>query len=391
MPVAAYSAARDTTINGVNYNTVERNNGGTGTVVRVCNMQEFDGTKKLHGPAILFHAYPYGAISARGSYYMGAESQVWTYYYPNGMKSSEGKYTAIGQRYEIREVQGTVVRYGYEPLKEFGWKYWDEFGNRIDEAEFNTINNKRNLRATIEQHEKNVKVNSADTAYMNRIIYYKKVFTRKYPAEVFWKDSVGLTDGPIVYPTSSRLIAIDYYYGDTNTVVVTGGFILTFHSWKSEWHERGDTILIGGSGDVTGKVFSIASACLDSVSVEQCFETSVTVSGGNGHHTDLRNFRHGYTEWKNLEPNDSAYRFILLAENEEMKLPFPAVTAEELSSALKAQSNWMSADIIRSITLPYSKPCSVVPSAVLLRIAGVDKISGRRVIRYVKVELSIGC
>ena len=185
---------------------------------------------------------------------------------------------------------------------------------------------------------------------------------------------------------------------DTNTVIGTGKMSLAFDGLliyevdqKRLSNFTTDTIIfyISVGEMLSGQTMTITSTDFTDFSVEERFETSVTVTN-EGPHCDLTEWKHYLSEWKSLKKDQSG-KFIteIYAGKETSK--FPVVEMKDLTKVAieKCGEHW--SEPLRNATSPKEYPCSVGISRYFLRITGQRADNGEPVIRTVILEQPMGC
>ncbi len=117
--------------------------------------------------------------------------------------------------------------------------------------------------------------------------------------------------------------------------------------------------------------------------IEQQYETSMAISGGNGGHYDLLDWKHYTSEWQKINKINKV-KFQTLMYNKEDWKRFPKVTLDELKQVTK--------DIIKrkECQSPNDSPCYVTISTMRLRITGKIDSKWNQLIIF-EFKLPMGC
>ncbi|WP_143307658.1 hypothetical protein [Chitinophaga vietnamensis] len=150
-------------------------------------------------------------------------------------------------------------------------------------------------------------------------------------------------------------------------------------------------ILSAGLGEMLdGCKVIVQSTQLDDITVEQCYETSITIQQ-EGPHWDLTDWKHYTSPWAKL-PTSGPGKFTAITYEVTEHAPFPQVSMEELKAELKRgglDEQWIKAvDTVKSI---YDYPVAVGISRYYLRVSGKQKSTGKTVVRIVAIDMPMGC
>lgn len=124
--------------------------------------------------------------------------------------------------------------------------------------------------------------------------------------------------------------------------------------------------------------------------IRQRFRTSLGVSN-EGPHLDFRDWKHGYTQWTQLEKNSEG-KFVALTVPIENR-PFPQVSQKEIldyfkiyKTKNKGVDHWQ--DIISLCTSADSPPCTISIDQIEFRIQSLKPL---KTIKSIKVSVPMGC
>lgn len=138
-----------------------------------------------------------------------------------------------------------------------------------------------------------------------------------------------------------------------------------------------------------GRLISISSEELTSLTVEQRYETSITIMN-EGPHCDLIDWEHFNSDWKWLKENSNR-QFIADEYSEQDYNHFPAVSMDELKQTVKEQCGEEWFKLLAKTNSPYEYPCAVNISRYFLRITGKRINNGQKVTKLIIIKTSMGC
>jgi len=140
---------------------------------------------------------------------------------------------------------------------------------------------------------------------------------------------------------------------------------------------------------IEGQLISILSDQLINLTVEQRYETSITIMN-EGPHCDLIDWVHYYSKWELLNRNDNG-QYVCYSYEESDRERFPEIDIEELKEAVrnKCSDGWY--DLVKNIKSPNEYPSGVGISRYFLRIKGQRKDNGQSVTKLIKIESPMGC
>lgn len=140
---------------------------------------------------------------------------------------------------------------------------------------------------------------------------------------------------------------------------------------------------------IEGQTISISADLLADLTIEQCYETSVTIMG-EGPHCDLINWKHYNSKWKILKIN-KAGQFICDSYSEKESEKFPEIQISELKAKVKEQCGNEFYNPILKIKVPTEYPSGVGISRYFLRLTGQRKDNRQKVTKFVIFEVAMGC
>lgn len=140
---------------------------------------------------------------------------------------------------------------------------------------------------------------------------------------------------------------------------------------------------------IEGQLISISSDQLTGLTVEQRYETSVTIMN-EGPHCDLTDWKHFYSDWNKLQTNSKG-QFICDKYTEKEYEKFPKISIEDLKQKVKEQcgDEWLK--LIEKVKTPTEYPSGVSISRYYLRVTGQRKDNGMTVTKLIVIETPMGC
>lgn len=140
---------------------------------------------------------------------------------------------------------------------------------------------------------------------------------------------------------------------------------------------------------IEGQKISIVSNQLTNITIEQRYETSVTIMD-EGPHCDLIEWKHYDSAWEKLKTNDKG-QFIGDSYLEKDLEKFPVVEISELKAYVKKHCEEKYSQLISTIKSPTEYPSAVSVSRYFLRINGKRKNSEESVTKLIIIEIAMGC
>lgn len=140
---------------------------------------------------------------------------------------------------------------------------------------------------------------------------------------------------------------------------------------------------------IEGQIISVSNEQLTHLTIEQRFETSVTIMN-EGPHCDLTEWKHFYSDWKQLQTNNNG-QFICEKYSKMEREKFPKISIDELKQHVKHQCGEEWLKLVERVELPTEYPSGVAISRYYLRITGQSKDNGKRVIKVIILETPMGC
>lgn len=140
---------------------------------------------------------------------------------------------------------------------------------------------------------------------------------------------------------------------------------------------------------IEGQLISLSSDQLTGLTVEQRYETSVTIMN-EGPYCALVDWKHFYSEWKQLQTNNSG-QFICEKYTEKEHEKFPKISMDDLKQEVKDQcgDEWL--ELVEKIKTPTEYPSGVGISRYYFRVTGQRKDNGQTVTKLIIIEPSMGC
>lgn len=125
---------------------------------------------------------------------------------------------------------------------------------------------------------------------------------------------------------------------------------------------------------IEGRTISISNESLTSVIVEMRYETSVSISAYGGFHQDLYDWKHYYSDWKELKVV-GINQFICNKYSLEEGDKFPEIQIEELKEKVREDYGYEWYKLVSNISSPTQFPSIVEIGRYFIRITGKRKDS----------------
>lgn len=140
---------------------------------------------------------------------------------------------------------------------------------------------------------------------------------------------------------------------------------------------------------IEGQLISVSSDQLSNLTVEQRYETSVTIMN-EGPHCDLTDWKHFYSDWKQLQTNNTG-QFICDKYSENDYTKFPKISIHDLRQKVQEQcgDNWFK--LVEKVKTPTEYPSGVGISRYYLKVNGQRKDNGQTVTKLIVIETPMGC
>jgi hypothetical protein len=204
------------------------------------------------------------------------------------------------------------------------------------------------------------------------------------------------TDTSELFPTQNEIEGInDEEVQNTNIhfeelTVTIGGYTGNYIDHELTKINKDTAFLFSELGStIEGQLLVVLSDIMGQVKVEQSYETSVTISK-EGPHCDLLNWKHYYSEWKTLNPNENG-AFICEIYTQEDNEKFPKIEISNLQQEVRKQcgEDWQL--LINDIKSPTEYPSSVSISRYFLKVTGIRKDNGQLISKIIVIESTMGC
>jgi hypothetical protein len=140
---------------------------------------------------------------------------------------------------------------------------------------------------------------------------------------------------------------------------------------------------------IDGQLISLDSDQLTGLSIEQRYETSVTIMD-EGPHCDLTDWKHSYSDWKQLEKNGHG-QFICNKYPPGETDIFPEVSIDELKQKVKEHCGDEWSKHVEKIQKVTEYPSGVGISRQYLKVTGKRKDNEQTVIKVIIIETPMGC
>jgi uncharacterized protein YcfL len=140
---------------------------------------------------------------------------------------------------------------------------------------------------------------------------------------------------------------------------------------------------------IEGQLISISSEQLTGLTVEQQYETSVTIMN-EGPHCDLIDWKHFYSGWKQLQSPKTGL-FICDKYSEKEYEKFPEISIDDLKKKVKEQcgDEWLK--LVENVNNPTEYPSGVGISRYYLKVSGQRKDNGQTITKLIIIETPMGC
>jgi hypothetical protein len=140
---------------------------------------------------------------------------------------------------------------------------------------------------------------------------------------------------------------------------------------------------------IEGQVISISSDLLRDFTVEQRYETSLTIMN-EGPHCDLTDWKHFNSDWKRLKSNTKG-QFICDKYTEKDYEKFISVSIDQIQKQVKEQCGEEWFKLVENIKSPTEYPSGVGISRYYLKVTGYRKDNGELVQKLIVIENPMGC
>ncbi len=148
------------------------------------------------------------------------------------------------------------------------------------------------------------------------------------------------------------------------------------------------TVFIDLGDDLQQQTFSLKySKIINDIKIEQSYMTSMSIQG-EGPHLDLIDWKHYQSDWKTINKisNDNNYKCLSYSESEQTL--FPEVTLEDVKNEIIETENhkeWLS---YLDNKYPFG---TVMISHYFIKISGIDKKTGKKILKTIIFEMAMGC
>jgi hypothetical protein len=139
---------------------------------------------------------------------------------------------------------------------------------------------------------------------------------------------------------------------------------------------------------VQGKFVLVNSSVFENITIEQQYETSMTVMN-EGPHLDLLNWKHYTSDWVELKKVDeNIYKSIKYSNNDYSS--FPDFTEDELYEYINSIGFPKWANLVKNPTFQDGSHYTPGISSIRFRITGIDE-KGEQITKYIECEIAMGC
>jgi hypothetical protein len=140
---------------------------------------------------------------------------------------------------------------------------------------------------------------------------------------------------------------------------------------------------------IEGQLISISSHQLTGLTVEQRYETSVTIMN-EGPHCDITDWKHFYSDWKRLPINNSG-QFIGDKYSKKDYQKFPKISIDDFKQIVKEKCGEEWFKLVENVKSLTEYPSAVGISRYYLRVTGQRKDNGQTVSKLIIIENPMGC
>jgi len=140
---------------------------------------------------------------------------------------------------------------------------------------------------------------------------------------------------------------------------------------------------------IEGQLFSLSSEHLTNFSVEQRYETSITIMN-EGPHCDLTNWKHYNSNWIPLKQNTNE-QFVGYKYSVSDFEKFPDVSISEMKQKVKEQCGEEWFKLIEKVRTLTEYPIGVGISRYYIKITGQRKDNGKTITKLIIIQRPMGC
>jgi hypothetical protein len=207
------------------------------------------------------------------------------------------------------------------------------------------------------------------------------------------------TDTPATSTTATTQALSTNERSEADTIITIAFNELSLSISRLAIFDEGDRMAKSGIDTVTitaelgesieGQLITIANSQLTNLTIEQRYETSVTIAG-EGPHCDLLDWKHFYSDWKPL-PQNSKGQFTCHQYTVKDAEKFPAISMDSLRQQVKQQCGDEWAKPIANAKTLSERPINVGISRYYLRVTGTRKDNGQSLTKLIIVNMPMGC
>jgi hypothetical protein len=167
--------------------------------------------------------------------------------------------------------------------------------------------------------------------------------------------------------------------------------LLVYDEGKQLNNIQTDTVYLGVElGEtIEAQKITVTSELLTNITVEQRYETSVSISE-EGPHCDMLDWKHYYSEWKPLNQN-AAGQFIAENYTEKENQKFPEIPLNEFKEAVKQHCGEGGFELVKKNKSIKEGASIIGISNYFLRISGKRKDNGELVTKIIIIDSPMGC
>lgn len=185
-----------------------------------------------------------------------------------------------------------------------------------------------------------------------------------------------------------------YSCADTTTTIGFEEFsikftrLIVFDDSNSIYINKDSSYIYADIGEtILGGQIEVLKNHLNELKIEQCFETSISISN-EGPHCDLINWKHYYSPWTKLKPTEGNTYHCINPTTKERET-FVNVSIQELKNKVKESCGEHWYDLIKNIKSTKSNLISIGISRIFIKISG--QMNGRTITKIIVIEEAMGC
>lgn len=193
------------------------------------------------------------------------------------------------------------------------------------------------------------------------------------------KDSVNITSNKSVVTDTTTIIN----FNDIEVVIgqTFGEYSKVLVSNDSAYISNEDL-----GNEPEGKLITINTSGFEDILIMQRYETSIGLNN-EGPHCDLRNWKHGYSSWKEIKKLSN--NLFQIDSLEQSSIDFPSYDKNELKKVIEKECGIEWVEILEQ-NRSQGELAGII-SSIQFKIIAKSKKNGNSVERIVVVEIPMGC